>query len=762
MSGEETEGSGAPEQTASSSTSGPQPAKESQDDARVSEKRLSNDNERGVNEALIAGERFYSPKLAPAGPVSKIGRATINGDMQVGDRYEVFLGEKAAPAAGPVPDEVLRWVRERYFAVDRYPEMLEALEKRRVVLLRGQPGTGRTTTALHLLDRLTPNRVFRLGCGKTAKSLTSGKLGEADAGYLAELPSRVSGGLTEAILDELRSKLEKAGSHAVLVASGDPRHVRSFGRYAFDYQAPDPADLLRKHIQHEIRPDDPQDLEEKLRRLREADWTAEALGPCPRPSESAWMATLLAKHARGEGTREEVEQDAKRAVGHQVTEWFGELLGLSPGAELNEALRLAAFRIALAVLNRSPYTLVAEAAELLSRKFTGSGTGKDNRQMSLFSDDRSNRLPALRAKIVDGYATFGRELIPMELLEFQDPRYPTAVLDHVWRHHHRLRTALEPWFAELGKDSRPMMWVRAAQATGYLGRLDFVTVFTKMIGPNAFSDDWDDFLSLRRRSAAIALDQAAQDDGVRPAIIERLRQWRRYGTPEERWTAAATYGFALGRGRLLEALEELRVLGTPSERARPLVHRADDEVVWIAGFSVAKLLAFGKVLEVLDHLRRWLASKRSSLRELALTSLWHLASFYGFELDYLSVSMENDRPVLPYGAERWPLLLALCAQDTDTARRITELLTKALRSREGDKLARFLLARWVRSSEHDPALLDVLAEFMAGLVAHDGDAQRLQYLLNRLTDDWADPLRSEVAARLSTAVRVGERTRVAA
>ncbi|MEQ0565598.1 hypothetical protein ABJI51_41520 [Amycolatopsis sp. NEAU-NG30] len=760
MSSDGAESGGAPPQAPAPSGPGAQP-QESPDGGRTDEQRLSSDHERGVNEALFTGDRYYSPKLAPSGPVSNIGHATIT-EMQVGHRYEFFLSEKAAPEAGPVPEEIIRWVRERYLAVDRYPDMVEMLEKRRLVLLRGQPGTGRTTTALHLLDQFAPARVFRMKCGKNAKSLSTGKLGEKNAGYVAELPSRVGGGLTEEILDELRNRLEKAQSYAVLVAATDPRHVSSFGRYAFDYQAPDPADLLRKHLEHEILPGDPPGFEDELRRLSEARWTGEALGPCPRPSESAWMAALLAKHARGESTRDDVERDAKQAVSHQVSEWFGELLGLAPGAELNEALRLAAFRIALAVLNRSPYTVVAEAAELLSRKFGGEETAKGKQQVSLFADDRSNRLPALRAKTVDGHATFGRELIPMELLEFHDPRYPTAVLDHVWRHHHQLRNALEPWFAELGKDNRPMVWVRAAQATGYLGRLDFVTVFTKMIAPNASSDDWDDFQSSRRRSAAIALDQAARDERVRPAIIERLDQWRRYGTPEHRWTAAATYGFALGRERIFEALEELRVLGTPAERSMPLVPRADEEVVWIAGFSVAKLLAFGKVTEVLDHLRRWLASHRSSLRGLALTSLKHLASFYGFELDYLSVSMENDRPVLPYGAERWPLLLALCAQDADVAARISVLLNKALRSREGDTLARFLLARWVRSSERDPALLDVLADFLTGLVAHDGDARRLQYLLNRLTDDWADPLQPEVAARLRTAVQNGERTRVAA
>lgn len=763
MSEEATDAPGASTPATSPPPAAQPTAKSTESSAPDDEKRLSSDDARGENQALFTGARYFTHSGTRYGPALSIGSLQTQ-DMQVGDRYQIFVGQTVERTVGAVRQELLRWVRERYFQVDRYLEFFSGLEERHLLVLRGRPGTGRVTTALHLLDRLAPNQVSRWECGKTAKSLTRGKFDRKNVGYLAELSPRVSGGLTETILDDLQKQLKDSKSYGVLVIPEDPRDIESFGGYAFDYQAPEPSQLLRKHIQHEILPDDPPGFEEKLLRLSEADWAMAALGPCPCPLESVRMAALLAQHARGEIDRDEVEREAERAVHFQVAEWFAELLGLTPGAELDEALRLAAFRIALAVLNRSPYTVVTEAADLLTRKLVGNDdkAKKDKRQGSLFADDQGARLPALRARIIDGHATFGRELIPMELLEFHDPRYPTAVLDHVWKNHHRLREQFGPWFKELGKDSRPMMWVRAAQATGYLGRHDFVYVYTKMISPNASSDEWKDFLFIRRRSAAIALDQAAQDDEIRPAILERLRKWRRYGTPEERWTAAATYGFALGRRDIRYALEELRVLGTPSERRMPLTGDADSEIVWIAGFSVAKLLAFGRVTEVLDHLHRWLASDRSSLRRLALTSLKHLASFYGFELDYLWLSMEDDRPVLPPHAERWPLLLALSTKDADVARRVTGLLTQALRSREGDTLARFLLARWVRSGEHDSALLDELARFMTGLVAHAGDAQRLHYLLNRLVGDWADPLQPKVADQLSTAVKEGEQRRTAA
>ncbi|GAB2735279.1 hypothetical protein [Amycolatopsis magusensis] len=715
------------------------------------EKPQADDDTRAENDALILGDRFYSKKLSQYRPKASIKHAYIN-DLQVGDRYEIFVGHQVAHNSGSVREDVLEWVRKRYLPVDGHAEMARTLERRRLLVLRGEPGTGRVTTALHLLDQLAKGRVYRLDTGKNVKSLTSSAFPKRSAGYVAEVSRRVSRGLTEENLDGLRDRLEKASSYCVLVAEADSRRAEVFGGYAFEYVAPDPARLLAKHIEHEVTAEDSADVEAKLTLLQEAAWTSEALGPSPRPLESVRVAALLAQHARGEISQEKVEWEAAQAVHYQVAEWFVPLQGLAPGPELDDALRLGAFRVALAVLNKSPYTLVAEAAEILGDKFVDA-TGKDEkRRLSFFADDQASRLPGLRAKIIDGYATFGRTRFPMPLLQFHDPRYPTAILDHVWRTHQRMRAAIDSWLLDLGKDHRPMLWVRAAQATGYLCRSDFAHGYTKMISPNAMTNLSEEAAFTRRRSAAIALDQAARDDNLQPAIMERLQNWRRYGHRPLRWTAAATYGFTLGREHIDVALEELRVLGTPSETQVVFDDGEEWDVVGIAAHSVAKLLAFGKITEVLDRLRLWFDSDRSSLRRLALRSLRQLANLYGFELDYLEMSVEDERPVLPGGAQQWPLLLTLQWQDPRLTEPIAALLRKALRTREGDYLTRYLLARWVRSGEHDLALLVVLEDFLVHLVVNQSDAQRLTYLIDRLTKDWADPLRPEVADRLIAAI----------
>ncbi|WP_410572837.1 hypothetical protein [Amycolatopsis sp. cmx-4-61] len=724
------------------------------------EKDHGDDEARGVKEALDQGDRFFSPRYSQHAPSATIHHGKFNGDVQIGDRYYgISVGQQLSRKSGSVREDVLDWVRSRYLAVENHGEMAEMLEKRGVILLRGQPGTGRVTTALHLLDQAVEGRVFRLSCGENVKSFVSADFPEENAGYVAELPPRVSGGLTEENLDELRDRLKKASSCCVLVAARDPRLTAVFGGYAFDYFPPDPSALLAKHVRHEVRPDDPPEFEADLDELLAAPWVAEALAPCPRPVESVAMAALLVQHARGEITREDVEREAAQAVHGQVAEWFCSLQGIAPGPELDEALRLSAFRVALAVLNESPYNIVAEAAELLGSKLVTASSKDDKRGISLFADDQGNRLPELRATVADGYTTFGRVLLPTPLLRFHDPRYPAAVLDHVWQNHYRMRDSINTWLTKLTEDSRPMIWVRAAQAIGYLCRRDFAYVYMKMIRPRAVDHDRGWYLGNRRLSPAIALDQAAQDDDLRPAIVERLEEWRRSGSRPLRWTAAATYGFSLGRRRIADTLEELRVLGTPSESRHTLDDGDDWDVVWISGYSVAKLLAFGRVTEVLECLQRWFDSDRSSLRRLALRSLRHLTNLYGFELDSLVMS-ETDRPALPSGAEQWPLLLTLHSQDAGLTEPICALLRRSLRNREGDVLARHFITRWIRCAEQDRVLLDVLAGFMAELVETESDAQRLLYLIGRLTKDWADPLAPAVATELTAAIKTRTKMRV--
>lgn len=711
------------------------------------------EEQRGFNNAFWQGQRFLSPDMSRHGPSAHIGRADIR-DMQIGDRTQIFIGHSVAKTSGSVREEILAWVRRRYLEVPGYQGMAKILEERRVLLVRGQPGTGRFTTALHLLDAVTSTRIFRTDGKKAVSNLAKGDFPEENAGYVGELSRHDGIAVTEEVLDKLRDVMEEQSAFCVLISESDLRDLDLFGGYAVAHEPPEPAALLSKHTTEEVLADDPPDVEQRLADLRNVEWVAKALGPCPRPMESVRVAIRLAEHARGAITREDVEREAEKAVKFQISEWFTPLQALQAGAEHDEALYLTAFRVALAVLNESPYHLVAAAAGTLGSMLIEASADRETRHASLFADDPASRLPALRAEICDGATAFGLTQVPMPLVVFHDERYPRAILQYVWENHHQMAATVVEWLGQLCTDGRPLVWVRAAHAVGFLGSLDFLEIFTKTIHPAVRSiGEEPTALWQRNLAAAVALDQAAQHSHLREAVRGRLRSWRRGGGFGERWTAAATYGFVLGGHHIAESLEELRVLGTPSERQLPL---ADDDMddqalVVIAGFSIAKLFAFGETKVVLDHLQRWITGPRSSLRALAQSAMRQLVTFYGFELDHLAFAVGRTQSALPERMKTWPLLLSVYVQNPDFTEPIAELLRQLLR-REGDHVAKQFLGKWIRQSERNADLLTVLAEFIPHIVRSEADEYRLIYLIDRLSQDWAEPLRPDVAKRLHQAI----------
>ncbi|MBP2473119.1 hypothetical protein JOF53_001991 [Crossiella equi] len=699
-------------------------------------------DERAFNEAYERGRM-----LSTGGPMAFMRDADVQ-EMHVGDRYYNYASAGGAnkPSSGSVRKEELHWVRARYVPVKEYEDLRGALKRQPLLLLWGHPGTGRFTTGVRLLDEFASNGVSRFDVGQLIGSLTASDF-ESGRGYVLELPGASGMALPENALDKLRDLVEKSGSFLVLVTEGSSA---SHGGYAVHCSPPDRDELLERHLAEEVRPDDSIRGEDLLDQLASNRRLTDALGPAPRPAETAQMARLLAEFGRGEIELEEVEQQAARMVHQQVVDWFAGLAGL-PSTELREALQLAAFRIALAVLDKSPYHMIVEASRVLSARFLEEQGSQPSRRQAVFVDDQRSRLPSSRAEIVDGFASFGLVRLPVGLAGYSDPRLPVVLLSYVWQHHHNLRLAVVDWLKALSKDSRPHIWVRAAQAAGLFCSLDFHVAFDSMIRQGASAAGkkraWQ-----RRWFAALALDQAARDERVAEAVDERLKYWRRHGSGAELWTAALAWGYDLGRRTIEVALEELRILGTPVEQRAALDECLDHDQVVAAAYSVANLFAFGEVGPVIDVLDSWTASERQSLRELAWHVVVQLMHMHGFHLDRPSAAAGRSERPLPQTRERWPLLLALQDDDPRLTMPISGLIYWGMRGRRGDRMAKVLFGPWIRAAEKDQDCLRALVRFVPNLIRDESDASRLIHLVKRMRLDWCDPLKDRPAALLENAI----------
>ncbi|MEU0406193.1 hypothetical protein ABZ318_39605, partial [Streptomyces sp. NPDC006197] len=107
-------------------------------------------------------------------------------------------GDSSRFVRGPVPPETLAHLAQVYCEITGYQRMKERLRDSRVLVLCGEPGSGRKATALALLDEVTGGKVFRLDPRHGVDEITDEALQEG-GGHLMEL-------LTEDVRTESESR----------------------------------------------------------------------------------------------------------------------------------------------------------------------------------------------------------------------------------------------------------------------------------------------------------------------------------------------------------------------------------------------------------------------------------------------------------------------------------------------------------------------------------------------------------------------------
>lgn len=694
--------------------------------------------------------------------------------VHVGHQYYYYAGRVVAPTPGPVRPEMLETVRGRYVEVCGYRDMLAALRERRLLMLGGAPETGRSTTALRLLDELARGDVSRLDAAADLRALGDDDL-ESGRGYLGEL-TEGGAAFTENQADRLADLLARCDCYLVLIATPDHMHSEAFQVYGLECPPPDADELLDRHISAQLTPTDPEDVQDRLTALATSPKLRAALGPSPSVAETVGFARLLVAHERDELTLEQLEAACGGFVQRQVMEWFGALPRAVRGEAAERAMRLAGFQLALAVFNEMPRSVVAQAGEDLAARLIRTVHPPRNPGRPLSADPDVTLLDASRARTAEGHVRYFFGSVPTGLVCFRDDRYPQAVLSHVWHQHHNMRPPLISWLRELALSPESYVRMCAAQAAGMLCWVDFPGTFDDLVEPAARTEPPEDSsepdVSWEYHCfAALALDQASQDDRLRAVIDGILRDWRRRGSHAKRCTAAIALGYELGHRSVETSLDELRIIGTPRELDdRSSLDKATldqhKDLVWIAGLSIARLFATGARHPVLARLSHWIERRehperrgrpeRKSLHWLALQTVFLMAVL---RVGLLSKrQFAGTRPgglAFPQRFEeryRWPLLLALLDDDPSLADPVAHLLRQALRSAAHEAFLKEL-GSWMQPAQEDPACLTVLVDLLPSLVEDESDRARLLNLVHRRRLAWADALQPDVAEQLAETLR---------
>ena len=760
------------------------------------------------NERALAAERFKEYTRAPFaeeqgedGPTdlaaaSRTRRATrmlfeSGRDLTSVDRSfissahfgDIFLGTDTHPRlrSGPVPADELRRLRRVQVVPDGYVLLRSKLRARRLLVLGAAPGTGRTSTALSLLDEVTSDAprdtdgdpaaspVRRVdpdgGVRQLAGQVGSGGEFPSGTGYLMELSLTRPGALPpdEMDLDELATALARCESFAVLVVTvGSAAGPVLAGRYGMLCPPAPTQELLttrlRERLEERVEEGAEDGVEEgvdellvRAEELVRREDVVEAVGLKDlRPAEAELLASLLAGRLLGELSQRELLAGCRSLAADQAQEWFAGVdrtlaaparKGARDGEGSVERAGTAAlfhpvaFRIALAVLGGASHSAVSSAAHLLTWELSVQCDPDHTPARPLFCDDPVADLALSRAELTDGEVEVpGAGSVAARLIWYRGGALPSAVLAELWERHFPVRAPVVRWLRLLADDQRPQVWVRAAVAAGELLVRDFDHGFAELVRPLA------EGTAHRRLFAATMMDQAAGHASHRKAVRKLVEDWSRSPTWTLRSTAAAALGYGNCADTTGDALDALARIGVRDDGAQSL--RA------AAAFNVVRLLALpdrAQAPRVLRRMAEWTQHKRDAHQDLGLAAAIWLAET---RVDKLLI----DEPASSLGERGdWPLALALADTRPELAMPIADLLWTALNTARSKDVAMDALEGMLRTAVRKDGTewtSPGLAALLPALAAEETDRRRLDWLLRRMMNDPENPLPDEQARSL--------------
>jgi hypothetical protein len=655
---------------------------------------------------------------------------------------------------------------------DDYRLALQALERHRVVVLQGKPGSGRHAMARHLL--LHALEAERIEAVDPATELGKLKPRQKRSGHILERCPRDQArrlrrdqlaadgialegwhGYLVVTVDEGVPVLEGEPVGELLVACAHPPNLRL---------------VLERHLELHLRGRD--GLREEDRGWLGGETVRAYLARYGELRLAVRLARDLAKplaepstpdrHQRLDRlleTLEPPEQRAKRQL------------------ERSSTVEHWSSVIALAVFEGGEYHAVADAAGLLARRLAPAdprsdtawhpgparagwleparadlpwtdGAGLLLRRMATPTSDGE---PVWRPpdpagtdwlELAGGEASEQLEHVvlfnrsPTHRVRFKDPALRAAVLDRVWNELDQLRGPVRDWLDELGGDRDPEVREQVATTVAYLASHGLGYVFGLIIRP------WMRRGRLTREAAALALGVLGRDDNrFTEPVLALLSQWSRWGDDEERETAALAYGLAIGQQMPAVALRELRALAMRKGAERPVAE---------ALYELVRRWRHGEVLEAV---REWTERPERATWNPAEQRLLR-TGLTGF----LLATRVYDESGL------WPVLITVAEEDPEARKRIVDLWRRALADDQLSLAAGAQFCGWAREADvqtsaggGQPELVGALKRLVAEVAAGGrADRGRMRQALTRCAKAYDDDGPSAVARQLADHLAEGE------
>ncbi|MFC5249232.1 hypothetical protein [Streptomyces nigrescens] len=571
--------------------------------------------------------------------------------------------------------------------VDQQSQMAARLAAQHILVLAGQPGSGRQSTALTLLAGCCPDDrikilhseaqgILQTLCQRADDLLTPG-------GFVVDLDDQP---LKLSTLETLGHLARKHRAFLVIIGElgrVDPDRLRP---HAFEHRRPAVGKVLAVHLRRLLAghpgacPHQDCTTEHTTAftaRMLDSQQVQRTLDGAPSVRSVVEFAEVLAQSIHAEDT----------SLGDVIGQWRDRLRRLAKQllqvpAETSHGPVLdphrQAFRIAYAFFHGHPLSDVFEAGEVLSATVLPRYETREPAPTNHVFERELDQLIPQEMRASGDAMSGGRTDDNPRCARLVDEELMHAVIEVVWHDYDSLRDPLREWLTALVAGPLERIRVRAAHIAGILLSHDFDSVYRDLIR------HWARKSAAYRQSAALALEMAAHD----PRMVGRVRAQIRSWLSSPRWefqdSAARAYGTLVGAQDVPDTLWALRELGTRPELAFSSS----------VAFSMSWLYLAGAPGPTADALDRWITSDNDHLTKHAIRTLLIL-SRYGAGPD------RRDRPVLADTA----------MTDQDRADALVRLWRHALMGQDSSTRAWDLLRRWLLAGDADKelaAFLEVL------------------------------------------------------
>jgi hypothetical protein len=523
-------------------------------------------------------------------------------------------GEDGPPATGEVPERDLDAIHSAFAPPPRlYDQAEQRLAEHHTVVLRGGPGAGKATIGLHLLAKLA-KKVHRMDPDVQVAQLQTADL-EPGQGYLADTLSL--------------EQVERLSAFHVGRLSTQPGEPGPYLVFTVSHEPGQPGRSLDPLGGAVVSLDDltDEELDQWRRDILAAHLEAglEAAGADMGPPPELLASKLVARYLSDDATpgkvaelarvvlavhRDELSEDEAADLLDQPRKLALETL------EQLEGNHEFAFCIALAVFNETKYQIVLDAAAALEPLLDRAAALERPEPRPLFAKDRDARLKSIKAKPQLGRAEWtSLGSLPVEVVQYVNPRLPGALLDTVWTEYDRARRALLDWLLEAAADEQADMRAGAAAALGRLSTFDFRHVYERAFAVLARSDD-----RRQRETVAWALGVPAGNPAFDTQVVNLVKRWSRQADdPRLLHTAAMAYGDEVGRLFPMQALRGLFRIADAKSGALDLV--VADAIWRLSSFSTMHRRL------VLEGLHTWVREANRATRryERGLLGFLHMA-----------------------------------------------------------------------------------------------------------------------------------------